>query len=85
MGRLDFIYKSELSHRAVTVYIYLWDRSGPDGECWPSLSTIAKELKLSKSTVQRALQDLRKAGFICTEQRYRKNGGKSTLLYKLRK
>ena len=65
------------------MYIYLDDRANRDGECWPSIKTIAKELKLSPSTVRRALQDLRKAKLIETEQRYRKKGGKSSLLYKL--
>lgn len=30
-----------------------------------------------------ALKDLRKAGLITTEQRYREKGGKSSLLYKI--
>ena len=66
-----------MPHRAVSVYIYLDDRANKDGECWPSIATIAKELKLSQSTVRRALRDLRKANLIETEQRYRKKGGKS--------
>ena len=55
MSRLKFLYCSDLPHRAVSVYIYLDDRANKDGECWPSISTIAKELKLSQSTVRRAL------------------------------
>lgn len=66
-------------------YIYLADRANKDGECWPAIPTIARELKLSQSTVRRALQDLRKAGFLETEQRYRKHGGKSSLLYSLKR
>ena len=66
------------------MYIYLDDRANKDGECWPSIATIAKELKLSQSTVRRALRDLRKADLIETEQRYRKNSAKSSLLYKLK-
>lgn len=84
MSRLDFLYRAELSHRAVSVYIYLCDRANKDGECWPAIPTIARELKLSQSTVRRALQDLRKAGFLETEQRYRDNGGKSSLSYRLK-
>ena len=84
MGRLNFLYCSDLPHRAVSVYIYLDDRANKDGECWPSIATIAKELKLSQTTVRRALRDLRKANLIETEQRYRKNGGNSSLLYKLK-
>lgn len=74
----------ELPHRAVSVYIYLYDRANKDGECWPAIPTIASELKLSPSTVRRALHDLRKTGLIETEQRYREKGGKSSLLYKIR-
>ena len=82
MSRLDFLYRMDLPHRAVSVYIYLFDRADKNGECWPAIPTIAKELKLSESTVRRALKDLKKAGLITTEQRYREKGGKSSLLYK---
>ena len=84
MGNLKFLYHSELPHRAVAVYIYLADRANKDGECWPAIPTIAREIKLSPSTVRRALHDLRKAGLVATEQRYRTKGGKSSLLYKIR-
>lgn len=84
MSRLDFLYRQELPHRAVSVYTYLADRANKNGECWPAIPTIASELKLSQSTVRRALHDLRKAGLLETEQRYRTKGGKSSLLYKIR-
>ena len=84
MSRLDFLYRSELPHRAISVYAYLSDRANKNGECWPAIPTIATELKLSESTVRRALRDLRKTGLIATEQRYRKNGGKSSLCYRLK-
>ena len=85
MGRFDFLYKMDLQHRAVAVYIYLADRANRDGECWPAIPTIGRELKLSQSTVRRALQDLRKAELLETEQRYRAKGGKSSLLFRLKK
>ena len=47
------------------------------------LSTISKDLKLSPSTVRRALKDLKKECLLETEQRYRTKGGKSSLLYKM--
>ena len=84
MSKLNFLYRMELSHSAVSVYIYLADRANKDGECWPAIPTIAAELKLSQSTVRRALRDLRKADLLQTEQRYRTKGGKSSLLYKIR-
>ena len=40
--------------------------------------------KRSSVTDRRGICDLKKAGLLETEQRYRKKGGKSSLLYKLR-
>ena len=85
MGRLDFLYRMDLPHRAKSVYIYLTDRANKDGECWPAIPTIARDLRLSQSTVRRALHDLRTAGLITSKQRYRDNGGKSSLLYVLKR
>lgn len=81
MGRLDFIYKMDLSHRAYVVYLYLYDRANKDGVCWPSVKRIADDTKMSPSTVRRAIKDLKLVGLIETKQRYRYNGEKSTLLY----
>lgn len=85
MSRLEFIYQSELPHRAVAVYLYLSDRANADGECWPAIPTIAEDLKMSESTVRRALRELRRVNYLTTEQRYRQNGGKSSLCYKLKR
>jgi len=72
-----------LSHRARTVYNYLQDMANREHLCWPSLRTISTDLALSKSTVKRAIQDLKEAGYLRTEQRWRTNGGKSSLLFRL--
>ena len=84
MSRLDFLSRSELQHRAVAVYIYLADRTNENNECWPAISTIAADLKYSPSTVRHGIRDLKKAGLLETEQRYRKKGGKSSLLFRLK-
>ena len=83
MRKLTDLYRMDLPHRAISVYIYLADRAGKKTTCWPSIPTISKDLKLSESTTRRALSDLRKAGLIQTEQRYRENGGNSSLKYTL--
>ena len=85
MSRLDFLYRTELPHRAVAVYIYLADRTNENNECWPAIPTIAADLKYSPSTVRRGIRDLKKAGLIETEQRYRKKGGKSSLMFRFKK
>ena len=73
----------DLPHRAVAVYTYLYDRANKNGECWPSVNTIAGDVKLSPATVRRAIKDLKRVGMIKTQQRYRKRGGTSSLLFKL--
>ena len=55
--------------------MYLKDRTNKDGVCWPSIKTIARELHLSRATVQRALNDLCAAGYLSKENRWRENGG----------
>ena len=84
MSRLTFLYQMDLPHRAVAVYTYLYDRADKNGECYPSVNTIAGDIKLSPATVRRAIKDLKKAGLIKTEQRYREQGGKSSLLFRIK-
>lgn len=84
MGYFKSLYTSELPHRAVSVYMYLKYRANKEGTCYPAIGTISRELKMSRSTVQRAIKDLEKAGFLEKEQRWRSNGGKSSLLYTLK-
>lgn len=83
MGRLEFLYRSELPHRAIAVYMYLDDRANKEGTCYPAIPTIAGDTGLSQSTVRRALEDLRKEGLLTSRKRYRKNGGDSANLYTL--
>lgn len=81
MSYLEYLYICDMPHRAIAVYRYLKDRAGQDGKCYPSIDTIAADLKLSRSTVKRAINDLVEAGRIRKEQRWRESGGKSSLLF----
>lgn len=84
MSSFNFIYaQEELNHRAKTVYIYLRDRADASGVCWPGIKTIARELKLSPRTVQRALGDLERAGLVQKSHRHRRNGSLTSNLYRL--
>lgn len=83
MCDLTTLYRLNLPHRAISVYLYLSARANKDGVCWPAISTISRDLKISESTTRRALRDLRRAGLLQTEQRYRENGGNSSLLFSL--
>lgn len=81
MRNFTELYRMNLPHRAISVYRYLADCANKDGICWPSIPTISKDLKISESTTRRALHDLRKAGLIRMEQRYRENGGNSSFTF----
>lgn len=83
MGYFTRVYSSDLPSRAVSVYMYLKDRADVNGQCYPSIATISRELKLSRSTTKRAIIDLADAGLINKEQRYRENGANSSTLYSL--
>lgn len=81
MGYFEKVYHSDLNHRSRAVYMYLKDHADKDGTCWPGIKTISKELKLSRSTVKRALDDLCRAKLISKECRWRENGSLSSNLY----
>ena len=75
MSVFGTIYQDkELPARARMVYMYLKDRAGKEGNCWPAIRTIARDLHLSRSTVKRALHDLQQAGRIIKTARKRGNG-----------
>lgn len=83
MGYFDSIYAADLPHRAVTVYMYLKERANRDGVCWPAVSTMSRELSLSRSTIQRALRELEGTGWLNKEPRWRENGSSSSNLYRI--
>jgi len=57
------------SPSAFIVYVKLWHGAGgADGRVQASLSTLAVETGLSKSSVQAALRRLRKRGYIATKR-----------------
>ena len=55
-----------------------------DGTCWPSVRRIAADLKLSRRTVQRALADLERHGFLERTHRQRPNGSLTSNFYRLK-
>jgi DNA-binding transcriptional regulator YhcF (GntR family) len=77
-------YASNLKSRALSVLIYLIDRSNKDLTCFPAIPTMAEQLHISVSTVKRALKELTEAGYIQKEARFRdRNRGQSSNLYTL--
>ena len=61
--------RTELSAWAKLTYARLGQYAGKDGEAFPTVETIAEEIGASKSTVERALAELKKADLIESVQR----------------
>ena len=81
--KIQELYKSDVPPRACSVYLYLFQRCYNKDSCFPTISTICSDMKLSRSTVKRAITDLEEAGFIIRVRRYRDNGGCTSNLYVL--
>ena len=63
------------------MHMYLRDRADSEGKCWPGIKTIAADMRLSRSTVKRALTDLEQHGYLQKIPRYRDNGSSTSNLY----
>ena len=52
-----------------------------EGKCWPGINTLASDMKLSRSTVKRALHDLEQHGYLEKTPRHRANGSSTANRY----
>lgn len=66
-----------------SVLMALASRANADGECWPSLATIAKDAKVSTATVKRCIPKLVEYGYISKRKRTGEHGGPVSTLYKI--
>ena len=85
MSLFESIYQEELPARAKLVYMYLKDRANKEGQCWPSIQTIGRDLGLSRSTVKRAIRELEQAALLTRRGRKRENEGDTSNLYQIQK
>lgn len=88
MAKYEYIkraFQSDLKPRARLVLNCLVLHCNKDGECFPSIKTIAAECGYGASTVKRALSDLLESGYIEKQARFdeRKNGGQTSNFYTL--
>ena len=82
MREFEMIYRDEVSSKTVTIYRYLYARQGKHENCFPSHRTIALDNKCSVSTVKRAIDELVKKGYVEKENRRRRNGSKTSNIYR---
>ena len=88
MAKFEYMeraFSSGLRPRARLVLQVLVLHCNKEGECFPSIRTIAAKCGYGISTVKRALDELVEAGYIIKQARFdeRKNGGQTSNLYTL--
>jgi len=72
---------SELSDNAFRVMVYLLMHANKDGDCWPSLATIAEETRRSRRSLDFAIAELKSKNLIAS---YRDgNQGKGQIRYQV--
>lgn len=65
----DMILAADISKGAKNVAMYLWNRADhKTGTAWPSVATISRGTAMSERSVQYALRELERAGFIRTSR-----------------
>ena len=80
----DFLRSDKLTANERLIFIYLRMHAGRGNTAFPSLSTLEKETKLSKKTVQRCIESMQEKGVIDVDRRHSTdNGGKISNLYTL--
>mgnify|MGYP000208225654 FL=1 len=73
MAKFEYMqraFSSELKPRARLVLQVLVLHCNKEGECFPSIKTIAAKCGYGVSTVKRALDELVKAGYIVKQARF---------------
>ena len=73
--RLRIIYKP-LDPYEIVVYHGLAIYADVTGYCWPSMRTLAKDLKIDKDTVNRCILSLQEKGFIKIKKTRGKGGAR---------
>lgn len=63
-------YAPRLPPIALNVYIYLCYRANDYSVCWPSVNRMARDLNLSRSSIQRALKTLVRARLVLYQHRF---------------
>ena len=80
---LNIIHSTcELTSKEVLVAQYFVYKSNKQGECYPSVETIAAHCGVSERTVQRATKKLQEKNYITIEKRY-VNGKQSSNMYQI--
>lgn len=77
------IRDAALDRNELLLYIAMLSRSDKRGICWPSVATLAREARMSESTVRRTRDRLEQRGFVKVTRRRREGRRDQSNLYKV--
>jgi predicted transcriptional regulator len=77
------LFSRGLSSKAILVYCCLLRHAGNKMCCFPSRRRIATECSIGVSTVDRAMAELLRAGFVWKMHRIHDSGGQTSSMYYL--
>ena len=69
LALMTLAWKSEMPSGRKFVLVSLCDNANDQGECFPSISTIAERCSMGERTVQGHVHDLIKAGILLVQER----------------
>jgi hypothetical protein len=78
MRLYTWVWQQRVRRVVQHVLLYLAERADEDGQCWPSVETIAEVTGWRERAVRYALDRLEQAGLIKRERRHRSDGARSS-------
>lgn len=81
---MNWAWETPLPPTPKLVLMKLADEANDDYFCFPGIPHVAAKSSVSERTAQRILQDLTRDGYISVEQRFRKDGARTSNGYRLR-
>lgn len=80
---MNWVWQLRLRPSVKFVLLALADAADDDGECWPSITTLANKTCLDDRSVQRILRWLENGAYLQIARRYRKDGAPTSNRYRL--
>ena len=79
----EWVLHANISANAVRLYCILNRYANSQGKAWPSRTSIAEKMGVSKATIDRAKEELEAIGAISIDKRISPNGDPTSNLYTL--
>ncbi len=80
---MNWAWHQDLTPTPKLILMALADAADDQGVCWPSVPTVAVKCRVSDRTIRRVMRTLVARRLMISDQRYRKDGSRSSNRYRL--